>query len=401
MNEVAKNRVLLGVCGGIAAYKSADLVRRLRDHDLQIRVVMTPSACEFITPLTLQALSGHPVHRSLLDETAEAAMGHIQLARWADIVLIAPLTANTLAKLAHGLADELLCAICLATTAPLVLVPAMNREMWLAPATQANRHILQQRGARLLGPGEGQQACGEIGPGRMLEPIQIVEHVLPLLRGGALQGLSVLVTAGPTYEAVDPVRFIGNRSSGKMGYAIAAAAREAGAQTTLISGPTALKVPWSVACIHVTSADEMHREVMARVRNHDIFISAAAVADYRPAECLGHKVKKRDAQWTLELVRTADILSAVAALPDGPFTVGFAAETDDLAQNALNKFTKKSLDLIAANWVGVEKGMGTDDNALTVFWDGGYAELPLAPKPVLAHQLLKVVADRYRAKNPT
>ncbi|MFZ0254371.1 MAG: bifunctional phosphopantothenoylcysteine decarboxylase/phosphopantothenate--cysteine ligase CoaBC [Gammaproteobacteria bacterium] len=401
MNELAKKRVLLGICGGIAAYKSADLVRRLRDHDLQIRVVMTPSACEFITPLTLQALSGHPVHRSLLDEAAEAAMGHIELARWADIVLIAPVTANTLAKLAHGLADELLCAICLATTAPLVLAPAMNREMWLAPATQANRDILQQRGVRLLGPGAGQQACGEIGPGRMLEPMQIVEQVLPLLRRGELAGVSVLVTAGPTYEAVDPVRFIGNRSSGKMGYAIAAAAREAGAQVTLISGPTALKPPRSVACIHVTSAEEMHKEAMARVHNHDIFISAAAVADYRPAEYLGNKVKKRDAQWALKLVRTPDILSAVASLADGPFTVGFAAETDNLAGNALDKLTKKSLDLIAANWVGAEKGIGTDDNALTVFWEGGHAELPLASKPVVARQLLNIVANRYRAKNPT
>ena len=400
MSGLAKRRLLLGVCGGIAAYKSADLVRRLRDHGLEVRVVMTPAACDFITPLTLQALSSHPVHRSLLDEAAEAAMGHIELARWAEMVVIAPLTANTMARLAHGFADELLCAICLATRAPIVSAPAMNREMWLAPATQANRNILQQRGVRLLGPAEGQQACGEIGPGRMLEPSQIVEQVLPLLRTSELEGLSVLVTAGPTFEAVDPVRFIGNRSSGRMGYAIAEAAREAGARVTLISGPTALMPPPGIKCAHVTNAQEMHREVMACIHDHEVFISAAAVADYRPEEYASNKVKKRDAQWTLKLVRTPDILSEVAALADGPFTVGFAAETDNLEQNALDKLTKKSLDLIAANWVGANKGFGTDHNALKVYWDGGHAELPLAPKPTLARQLLNIVAERYRAKNP-
>lgn len=398
MNELAKRRLLLGICGGIAAYKSADLVRRLRDHGLEVRVVMTPSACEFITPLTLQALSGHPVHRSLLDEGAEAAMGHIELARWADMVLLAPLTANTMAKLAHGLADELLCAICLATTAPIVAAPAMNREMWLAPATQANRDILLRRGVQLLGPGEGEQACGETGPGRMLEPIEIVEHVLPLLKGGELSGLSVLVSAGPTFEAVDPVRFIGNRSSGKMGYAIAKAAFEAGARTTLISGPTALQVPSGIDCVHITSAEEMHKEVMARIHDHNIFVSAAAVADYRPARSFADKVKKRDVEWTLHLVRTPDILGAVTSLVKAPFTVGFAAETENLEQNALDKLRKKSLDLIAANWVGPGKGFGTDDNALTVYWAGGYAELPLAPKPTIARQLVKIISKRYRAK---
>lgn len=400
MNELAKRRLLLGICGGIAAYKSADLVRRLRDQGVEVRVVMTPSACEFITPLTLQALSGHPVHRSLLDEAAEAAMGHIELARWADLVLIAPLTANTMAKLAHGFADELLCAICLATTAPVVLAPAMNREMWLAPATQTNRHILQQRGVQLFGPAEGQQACGEIGPGRMLEPMQIVEHVLPLLASGELAGLSVLVSAGPTFEAIDPVRFIGNRSSGKMGYAIAEAAREAGARVTLVSGPTALNSPLGVECIYVTSAEEMYSEVIRHSYHSDIFISTAAVADYRPAEYVADKVKKREAQWTLNLVRTPDILSAVSSLTDGPFTVGFAAETDNLKLHALEKLTKKSLDLIAANWVDGGKGFGTDENSLTVYWDGGHIELPLAPKPALARQLLNVIMKRYRAKNP-
>lgn len=400
MKTLKKRRLLLGVCGGIAAYKSPDLVRRLRDLGLEIRVVMTASACEFVTPLTFQAVSGHPVHRSLLDEAAEAAMGHIELARWADMVLIAPLTANTMAKLAQGLADDLLCAICLATAAPMVLAPAMNREMWLAPATQANRHLLQQRGVRLLGPAEGQQACGEVGPGRMLEPVQIVEQVLPLLRGSELAGLSVLVTAGPTFEAVDPVRFLGNRSSGKMGYAIAEAACHAGARATLISGPTALAVPQGVECIHVGTAEEMHSAVMAQVGNHDIFISAAAVADYRPAEYYPKKVKKRDAQWTLKLVRTPDILSAVTSLANRPFTIGFAAETENLAQHALDKLAKKSLDLIAANWVGVDRGFATDHNALTVYWKGGHAELPLASKPALARQLLHLVVQRYRAENP-
>lgn len=401
MDSVTKRRILVGVCGGIAAYKSADLVRRLREQDLEIRVVMTPSACEFITPLTLQALSGHPVHRSLLDEAAEAAMGHIELARWADLVLIAPLTANTLAKLAHGFADELLCAICLATSAPVVGAPAMNRQMWRASATQANRRLLQSRGVQLLGPADGPQACGEVGAGRMLEPGQIVEYVLSLLQGRELAGLSILVTAGPTFEAVDPVRFVGNRSSGKMGYAIAEAAAQAGARSTLISGPTALETPPGVARIQVTSAEEMYKEVMATIGDHDIFISAAAVADYRPAEYFTDKVKKRAAQWTLQLVRTPDILSTVASLADGPFTVGFAAETEDLERNALDKLTSKSLDLIAANWVGTDRGFGADDNALTVYWPGAAVELPLAPKAVIARQLLKIVSERYRAKNPS
>ncbi|MGF1614454.1 MAG: bifunctional phosphopantothenoylcysteine decarboxylase/phosphopantothenate--cysteine ligase CoaBC [Gammaproteobacteria bacterium] len=400
MDNVTKRRILVGVCGGIAAYKSADLVRRLREQDLEIRVVMTPSACEFITPLTLQALSGHPVHRSLLDEAAEAAMGHIELARWADLVLIAPLTANTLAKLAHGFADELLCAICLATSAPVVGVPAMNRQMWLASATQANKQLLQSRGVQLLGPADGPQACGEVGAGRMLEPGQIVEYVLSLFQGRELTGLSILVTAGPTFEAVDPVRFVGNRSSGKMGYAIAEAAAQAGARSTLISGPTALETPPGVERIQVTSAEEMHKEVMATIGDHDIFISAAAVADYRPAEYFTDKVKKREAQWTLRLVRTPDILSAVASLADGPFTVGFAAETENLERNALTKLTSKSLDLIAANWVGTDRGFGANDNALTVYWPGGAVELPLAPKAVIARQLLQIVSEHYRAKHP-
>ena len=326
-------------------------------------------------------------------------MGHIELARWADLVLIAPATANTLSKLAHGFADELLPALCLATTAPIVVVPAMNREMWLAAATQENRRMLHERGVEVLGPAEGEQACGETGPGRMLEPIEIIERLLPILGGAWLAGLSILVTAGPTFEAIDPVRFIGNHSTGKMGYAIAQAAAEAGARTTLISGPTALTPPSGASRIQVISAKQMYQEVMARAREHDIFIAAAAVADYRAADYSPEKIKKRADRWTLELVRTPDILSEVAALPDGPFTVGFAAETQDLERNALDKLRKKRVDLVAANWVGPGVGFGSDDNALSLYWEAGHTELGRAPKVQLARELLRMVAEHYHAKN--
>src|SRR5690606_33172158 len=303
----------LGVTGGIAAYKSADLTRRLQDVGAEVRVVMTPAATQFVAPLTFQALSGNPVHLDLLDLAAEAAMGHIELARWADLVLVAPASADFMARLAHGLADDLLTTLCLATDAPIVLAPAMNRLMWRNPATRDNVALLQRRGIRLLGPTAGSQACGEVGEGRMLEPLEIVQALSEEGAGqGRLAGRTVLVTAGPTYEAIDPVRFIGNRSSGRMGYAVAAAARRAGARVLLVSGPSQQSTPPGVERIDVTSAAEMYRAVMDRLGEIDIFIGAAAVADYRPAQAANAKIKKDAETLTLALERTEDILQAVA-----------------------------------------------------------------------------------------
>lgn len=399
--SLTSKRILLGVTGGVAAYKAADLVRRLREAGAEVRVVMTRAATQFVTPLTFQALSGNPVHLDLLDPEAEAGMGHIQLARWADAVLVAPATADFMARLAHGLADDLLSTLCLATDAPLVLAPAMNRLMWANPATQGNRRVLESRGVHLFGPAEGGQACGETGPGRMLEPAELVERVAGLFAPGSLSGLTVLVTAGPTREAIDPVRFIGNRSSGKMGYAVAEAAAEAGAQVVLVSGPVALPAPPRVECVRVESAEEMYRAVMARAGASDIFIAAAAVADYRPRVQAGQKIKKDRQELELVLERTPDILAAVAALPQRPFVVGFAAETERLEEHAHAKRIRKNLDLIAANQVGRPgSGFESDDNALQVYWEGGSATLPLMPKTRLARQLISIIAERYHAKNP-
>ncbi len=399
---LTNKRILLGVTGGIAAYKSADLVRRLREAGAEVRVVMTRAATRFVTPLTFQALSGNPVHLDLLDPAAEAGMGHIQLARWADAVLVAPATADFMARLAHGLADDLLTTLCLATGAPLALAPAMNRLMWANSATQDNRRILEDRGIHLYGPAEGGQACGEAGPGRMLEPAELVERVAGLFAPGSLGGLMVLVTAGPTREDIDPVRFISNRSSGKMGYAVAAAAAEAGAKVILVSGPVSLPVSPRVECVRVESADEMHQVVMTRIGGCAIFIAAAAVADYRPGARAAQKIKKDGQRLELALERTPDILAAVAALPARPFTVGFAAETENLAENAQAKLARKSLDIIAANWVGRPgSGFESDDNALQLFWEGGSRELPLTPKDRLARQLISIIAERYHAKNTT
>ena len=401
MSRRPNHRIALGVAGGIAAYKSPDLVRRLRDRDFEVRVVLTAAAREFVAPLTFQAVSGNPVHCHLLDEEAEAGMGHIELARWADLVLVAPATANVIARLAHGFADDLLTTLCLATTAPLVLVPAMNRQMWQADATAANVLALLDRGVTILGPGEGDQACGEVGPGRMLEPEEIADRIAARFRGGALAGLRVLVTAGPTREALDPVRYLTNHSSGKMGYAVAAAAAEAGARVSLVSGPTALPAPSGVERIDVTSAEEMYAEVMARAARCDLFIAASAVADYRPAHFAERKIKKGDAPAALDLVRTPDILAGVAAMDGGPFTVGFAAETESVQANAEDKLARKGLDMIAANRVGVaDRGFAGDRNALSVLWRGGGRELALAPKAELARDLIALVAERYRAERP-
>ncbi len=398
MKSLMNKRIVVGVCGGIAAYKSADLVRRLRGAGAEVRVVMTRSATEFVTPLTFQSLSGHPVHLDLFDPASEAAMGHIALARWADAVLVAPATADFIAQLTEGRADELLGALCLAGEAPLALAPAMNRAMWAHPATQANVEQLALRGVHLFGPASGEQACGESGPGRMLEPDELVLHLTDLFAGGALAGLDLLITAGPTREALDPVRYLSNHSSGKMGYALAAAAVEAGARVTLVSGPVCLPAPERVERVMVESALQMHTEVMARVSGCDLFIACAAVADYRPAHPRLEKIKKAAPELTLELVRNPDILAEVAALPEPPFTVGFAAETVDLEQHARAKLEGKRIDLIAANLVGGETGgFGSDDNALAVFWLDGRQDLPLQPKPKLARALMALIAERYGA----
>ncbi|MBS0575456.1 MAG: bifunctional phosphopantothenoylcysteine decarboxylase/phosphopantothenate--cysteine ligase CoaBC [Proteobacteria bacterium] len=403
---LAGERILLGVCGGIAAYKAAELVRRLREAGAQVQVVMTAAAGHFVGAATFQALSGRPVRDSLWDAAAEAAMGHIELARWATAVLIAPASADVIARLAHGHADDLLATLCLATTAPLTLAPAMNHRMWLHPATQANVATLVARGARVVGPDAGAQACGEFGPGRMAEPAAIVAALVAAntpAGDGVLKGQRVLVSAGPTFEDLDPVRYLGNRSSGKMGFAIAAAAAELGAAVTLVAGPVSLATPPGVRRIDVRSARDMHAAVLAALPQ-DLYIGAAAVADFMPAQRAEHKIKKptdsRDSGLSLELVRTPDILAEVAAHPQRPARViGFAAETTALATSALDKLQRKRVDAIAANHVGGGCGFDRDDNALTVYWrtsDGGHAsaELGPAPKSQLAHDLLRLLCDR-------
>lgn len=389
-------RILLGVTGGIAAYKAADLVRRLKERGADVQVVMTAGAREFVTPLTFQALSGREVRTELWDSAAEAAMGHIELARWAELVLVAPASADFLARLAGGRADDLLATLCLATEAPVWVAPAMNRLMWSNAATRANAATLAARGVRLLGPASGEQACGETGPGRMLEPQEIADAVYAAERGGALAGTHVVITAGPTREALDPVRFISNRSSGKMGYAVAEAARDAGARVTLVSGPVALATPPGVTRIDVESAEQMYEAVHAAIGDAQIYIGAAAVADYAPARCAGQKIKKTSDCLELSLTRSRDILASVAALPQRPFTVGFAAETNDVETHARDKLVRKQLDLIAANEVGAEKAFDREDNALLVLWPGGRRELALQSKCGLAREFVALIAERYR-----
>jgi phosphopantothenoylcysteine decarboxylase/phosphopantothenate--cysteine ligase len=388
-------RVLLGVTGGIAAYKAADLVRRLRDAGCEVRVVMSDGAQRFVAPLTFQALSGQPVRTSLWDDSAEAAMGHIELARWAERIVIAPASADFLARHAAGLADDLLTTLCLASAAPVSVVPAMNQQMWAHPATQDNLARLRARGVAVLGPGSGSQACGEFGAGRMLEPAEIVAA---LTAGGALAGKRVIVTAGPTFEDIDPVRFVGNRSSGRMGFAVAAAAAAAGAEVTLIAGPTGLAAPPRVARVDVRSAAEMRRAVHERIDACDVFVSAAAVADYRPAEFSAHKIKKSGASRALELVPTQDILAELASRPTRPFMVGFAAETDNVLGYAREKLERKRLDLIAANRVGTPgQGFEAADNELTLLWPGGGERaLGHGSKQELAAALVAEIATRLR-----
>jgi len=391
-------RILLGVTGGIAAYKAAELVRRLSERGAEVQVVMTQGAREFVGATTFQALSGRPVRDSLWDAAAEAAMGHIELARWAQLVLVAPATADFMARLVHGRADDLLSTLCLATSAPIAIAPAMNQQMWQNAATQANVATLLERGVRILGPASGGQACGEFGPGRMLEACEIADLAEPLLHaGGPLHGKRVLVTAGPTRECLDPVRFVSNRSSGKMGYAVAQAARVAGAEVVLVSGPVALPAPPGLKRVCVESAAQMHAAVLAELQGCDVFIGTAAVADYRPAVQADRKIKKRSESLTVEMVRTADILAEVAARPDRPFVVGFAAETDQVEQHALEKLLRKNLDLIAANEVSACKAFDCDDNALLVLWRGGRREFPQAAKRELAAGLVALIAERLAA----
>ena len=391
-------RILLGVSGGIAAYKAPDLVRRLRDAGAEVRVVLTDGAQAFVGPLTFQAVSHTRVHTQLLDEEAEAGMGHIELARWATRIVIAPASANCLARLAHGFADDLLSTLCLATQAPITVCPAMNHVMWQAPATRDNLGVLEGRGVRILGPMDGPLAEGESGPGRLMEPLDIVQ-ALNIDAGNALAGQSVLITAGPTHEPIDPVRFIGNRSSGRMGYAIAAAAAQQGATVTLISGPTALSAPPGVQRVEVSTAVEMHAAVMQHIKGKAIFIAAAAVADYRIATPAAQKIKKSTAQTSLTLTPNPDIAAEVAALPARPFVVGFAAETEAVIDNARAKLERKGLDMIAANEVGPGLGFDTEDNCLHILSENAERTLGPAPKLRLANELLLLIADALNEKH--
>jgi len=397
--RLKNKRVILGVTGGIAAYKSAEIIRNLQGLGADVRVVMTQSAKEFITPLTLQALSGYPVSDDLLDPQAEAAMGHIELARFADLVLIAPASADFIARLAQGRGNDLLSALCLATSAKRAVAPAMNREMWVDEATQSNIKTLSSRGIHLFGPGDGEQACGEFGPGRMLEPLEITEHCAGLFETGSLCDKSVIITAGPTQEAIDPVRFFSNHSSGKMGFAMAQAAVEAGANVTLISGPVNLDTPEHVNRINVVSALEMFDAAMTEINHCDIFIGAAAVADYRCEKISSKKMAKEVGGVSIQLIPTPDILKEVSENTSQTFIAGFAAQTDNLIENAREKLLRKKIDLIAANIVGnSETGFGGDENALTVLWKGGQKEFPLASKNKIARDLIDLIAERYYEK---
>jgi phosphopantothenoylcysteine decarboxylase / phosphopantothenate---cysteine ligase len=392
-------RILLGVTGGIAAYKSPDLVRRLRERGAEVQVVMTAAAQEFVTSATFQAVSGRPVRTDLWDAAAEAAMGHIELARWAEVVLIAPATADFLARLATGQANDLLTTLCLATQAPVVVAPAMNHIMWSNAATRANVGTLTQRGIHIFGPGSGDQACGEVGEGRMLEPLDLAERVAALQTGaaGPLKGRRVLITAGPTRERIDPVRFISNRSSGKMGFAVAQAIQEAGAEVVLVSGPVNIFTPPGVRRVDVESAADMLAAVLREVEGIDIFISTAAVADYRPAHPAEQKIKKTSDTLDLNMERTSDVLATVAARSSRPFVVGFAAETESVEQNARLKLVKKNLDMIAANEVGHDKAFDCEDNHLIVLTRNGRHDLGKASKVELARKLVAQIVQSYEA----
>jgi len=395
MGSLSNKQILLGVTGGIAAYKSADLVRRLQDAGASVRVVMTRAAQEFITPLTMQALSGFPVHTTLLDPEAEAGMGHIQLARWADLVLVAPASADFIARLSQGMGDDLLTTICLATAAPIAIAPAMNQGMWHSESTQDNLALLAKRKVHIFGPASGGQACGDVGLGRMLEPLQLVEAASGLFKTGVLAGKKVVITAGPTREAIDPVRYISNYSSGKMGYALAQAAVEAGAQTVLISGPVTVSAPERVQLIKVDSAQQMLEASLVEAGDCDLFIAAAAVADYRPAQVAEQKIKKGgDDELTLRLIKNPDIVASIASLPQRPFTVGFAAESERLLEHARAKLERKKLDLVIANDItGEGIGFNSDDNAVTIVSHTREITLSQRSKQQLARELIAHIAQ--------
>ena len=397
-------KILLGVCGGIAAYKSAELTRRLIDQGAQVRIVMTASAKQFITPLTMQAVSGHIIYDDLLDPQAEAGMGHIELAKWADLILIAPATANAIARLRAGMADELLTTLCLATPSAIAIAPAMNQQMYLAPATQENLTVLKERGMLIWGPAQGLQACGDIGPGRLLEVADLVQLSCDFFAPSdqSLVGVNVVITAGPTQEAIDPVRYISNHSSGKMGFSLAHVALSMGANVTVIAGPVNLTLPSTINRIDVKSAVDMHQAALASLSTTDIFIACAAVADYRAEQVHSEKMKKQSDTdtITLTLVKNPDIIADVALASNRPFCVGFAAETNDLEAYALGKLKRKNLDLIAANDVSVgDQGFNSDNNALTVFAKNKRFDIALNNKKEVAIQLLKIISQQYQDRS--
>lgn len=406
-NQLSGKQIVLGISGGIAAYKTAELVRRLRVRGAQVRVVMTPAAEAFITPLTLQAVSGHPVSDDLLDPAAEAAMGHIELAKWADLIILAPATADLLARLAAGMANDLVTTLCLASAAPIAAAPAMNQQMYRAQATQHNLNVLKERNVLIWGPDEGSQACGDVGPGRMLDPMAIVELATQHFNTNQVNtrqdfsGLRITITAGPTREALDPVRFISNHSSGKMGFSIAQAAAERGAEVTLITGPVNLPTPSGVTRIDVTSALEMHEQVQTTAASQNIFIGCAAVSDYRFKQIATEKIKKQGDEVTFTLVKNPDIVASVAAMEKNrPFVVGFAAETQNVEEYARGKLKQKHLDLICANDVSLTgHGFNSDTNALHLFWHDGSVHLPHSGKLQLSHRLLDEIFKRYDEKN--
>lgn len=388
-------RILVGISGGIAAYKSPDLVRRLIERGADVRVVMTASATQFITPLTLQAVSGHPVYQHLLDTDAESGMGHIELARWAETIIIAPATANFIAGMVQGRADDLLSTLCLASEAQLVVAPAMNRQMWSNAATQDNMRTLRDRNIEIVGPGEGDQACGEVGPGRMTEPDQIAQQIMGDGIPQLLKEKSFVITAGPTWEAIDPVRGITNHSSGKMGYAMAQAALDFGANVTLISGPVSLETPDGVHRIDVQSAEQMHSSALEMAERADVFIGVAAVADYRPETVAEQKIKKNDNEMVIRLVKNPDILADVSALNNRPVCIGFAAETQALEENARKKLKKKNLEMIVANNVAGSKGaFGRDQNQVTLFYENKKQMLPENDKYGLCVSILEIINEQ-------
>jgi phosphopantothenoylcysteine decarboxylase/phosphopantothenate--cysteine ligase len=395
MQSLSNKKVLLGITGGIAAYKSAELVRLLIKAGAEVRVVMTPSAQKFVQPLTYQALSGHRVYLDLFDAEAESAMDHIELARWCDLLLVAPASADFLGKMNAGYADNLLLTLCLASPQPVAVAPAMNQQMFANPATQENIKQLAAKQVLLWGPAAGEQACGDVGLGRMLEAQQLLDNVLQHFSPRQLAGVKLLLTAGPTREAIDPVRYISNRSSGKMGYALAAAAIEQGASVTLVSGPVALPAPAGADLIAVESAQQMYAAVMQRAPTSDVFIACAAVSDYRVDQAANQKIKKSSDSLSLKLVLNADILATVSAHEPRPFCVGFAAETQDVEKYALGKLQQKNLDMIAANLVGDGSGFETDFNQLEVFWRDGRHSIGHASKAEVAKQLIELIAERY------